>query len=167
MQKQRRSGLLMGAPILMCGLILLSACAHPIPATQRQAAVGVPVVSNTIFVGRMEGEFGREMREAVGAETAKSQRYRMVDAEDAADFVLSGGIHLNLQQLEAPPAGWVRLLSRASGSHVWQYTYRDQRTGNELLVPSAQQQVKTVARQVVAQLLTVASASSASANASY
>jgi hypothetical protein len=166
MQKQQRAGIRKGVPILMCGLLLLGACAHPIPAIQPHAAVGLPAPSSTIFVGTMRGGSSREIHAAVSAELAKSARYRLVDAEEAAEFVLTGGMWLSPQQTEAPEA-WVELFSRATGAYVWQYRYRDQRSGNELFVPPAHRQVQIVVRQVVSELLTVATAHSARANASF
>jgi hypothetical protein len=50
---------------------------------------------------------------------------------------------------------------RASGDRVWTYLYRDQQSGGEVVVPSEQQQVRTIARQLVAELLRVSGASSA------
>lgn len=167
MQMRQRSVVPKGVHIVLCGLLLLGACAHQIPAPQRNAALGVSVAPRTIFVASMAGEFGREMQAAVGAELGKSPHYRVVDAEVAADFVLSGGLAINPQRPEDPPVGWVRLRSQASGTDVWQYMYREQRTGNELFVPPPPKQVKIVARQVVAELLTATTARAANANGSF
>lgn len=167
MQEQLRLGFRNGLPILLCKLVALSACTHPIPAIQPQTTVGVPAASSTIFLGTMRGGLSRELHAAVSAELAKSERFRLVDAEGAADFVLTGGMWPNPLGTDAPPEARVELFSRASGAYVWQYRYRDQRSGNELLVPPVQRQVQIVVRQVVSQLLTAALMRSARANASF
>ena len=167
MQNRQRAGTRKGAPILMCSLLLLGACAHQRPAPQPPAAVASSAASSTMFIGTMRGGLAREMRAAVSAELARSQRYRLVDTEEAADYVLTGGMWANPQQPDAPPEAWVEVFSRTSGAYVWQYRYRDQRTGNELFVPPAHRQADIVARQVVSQLVTVAPVHSARAKASF
>lgn len=171
MQTLQRSGELKAFLKLVSGVLLLGACTHTTVAPQSDALTRSPIAAQRVFVGPFNGEFAREMRAAVGAELQKSPRYRVVDTEAAAEFVLSGSILINTRQTNqpvvAPPSGFVQLLSRASGTNVWQYTYRDQRTGGELVMPTPRQQVQAVARQFVAQLLSIAIASTASDKATY
>jgi hypothetical protein len=141
----------------VCSAMLLSACARTAAAPRSLASTSAPQAAHSVFVGPFTGEFARELRAAVHAELEKTPRYRMVETEEDADYVLSGVVSINTRltngTLPLAPVGIVQLLSRASGLNVWQYTYRDQRTGAEFVVPTPGQQVSAVARQFVAQLL--------------
>jgi hypothetical protein len=159
MQKQRRFGAPKAFLALGCGALLVGACAHRTIPPQSDTSTPVPMAATSIFIGPFNGEFARQMREAVDAELEKSARYRVVETEAAADYVLTGSILVNTQMttrpVATPPYGFVQLFSRASGTNVWQYTYRDQRTSGTLVLPTARQQVNTIARDFVAQLLRV------------
>jgi hypothetical protein len=154
--RMRNQALLQARTILigsLCGAILLSACARQITAPRRDTPTPNPVAAVSVFVGPFNGEFARELRSAIDAELQKSPRYRVVVTEAVADYVVTGFVSINTRPTSdlviARPAGFVQVLSRASGTHVWQYTYRDQRTGVEFVVLTPQQQVRAVARQFV------------------
>jgi hypothetical protein len=157
---RRPVGYVTAFPELLCAAVLLGACARTTVTPHSHAASLVPMTAKSIFVGSFNGEFAREMHAAVDAELEKSSRYRVVETEAVADYVLSGSIVINTQlttrMVATPPSGFVQLFSRASGTNVWQYTYRDQRTAAALVVPTARQQILIIARDFVAQLLRVA-----------
>ena len=153
---------------LLIGALFLGACASAPLASGRDVSANPPSDLQTVFVGHFSGEFDREMRTAVGTELKKSPRFRVVDTEETADYVLSGYVVINTRPTTAmfvtPPRGAVQLQSRASGRNVWQYVYQDQRTGAEMTQPTPQQQIGSIARQFVRQLVSATIARVAGSN---
>lgn len=171
MRKQQRLGGLKAFVTMACSALLLGACAHTAVAARSDVSADVPLAAQSVFVGPFSGEFQRELRDEIFAELQKSRRYRVVDTEAAADYVLSGSILFRRQPTPGPEPtqryGNVQLLSRASGTYVWQSSYQDQRNGAAFVVPTGEQQAREIGRQLVAQLLSATFARSADQKATF
>lgn len=140
----------------------IGACAShgaPHPPT-----ANVPASVQTVFVDDFGGGlFARELRDEIGDALELSARFHVIGDPVVADAILSGTFRVvspNRPAAAPPlaPAGTVQILLRESGRVVWQYSYRDTRTGTELAPPTELQQVRGIARQFVAQLLSVSTA---------
>ena len=152
-------------PRLVLAGILATQGACAARSTAQRTSTSVPASVQSIFVENFRGsQFGPEMREAIQTALQATSRFRVVDDPRAADAYVSGSFGLGSTTRmteQVPPTGFIMLTLSGSDRVIWQYQYRDQQSGAEMVQPTATQQVRNVARQFVAQLVRVSDLASA------